>query len=212
MYKVKTREQSGSETNPRRISFSGEDGQWHAPSDTSCIFTLYRHYSHPTMRVAITAAQAAASSSRTVVRTLAASPTRRPIPLAQCSIHLSRRSRAYVPRSPLPSASLPPYRRYATSSASPTPPPPPAAPDIPPIDPADSFDIVIIGGANAGLALACALLSHDSIRTTTRILLLEGGSLDKVRAWTGDGNWENRVSSLTADNVAWLRGERASFS
>jgi ubiquinone biosynthesis monooxygenase Coq6 len=41
-------------------------------------------------------------------------------------------------------------------------------------------------------------------------LLLEGGSLDKVRTWDGEGEWENRVSSLTAENVAWLDSKLAS--
>ncbi|KAK4683504.1 hypothetical protein P7C73_g6748, partial [Tremellales sp. Uapishka_1] len=69
----------------------------------------------------------------------------------------------------------------------------------------DVFDIVIIGAGNAGLALVCALLAKPSLRDS-RILLLEGGSLDRVRNWTGQGEWENRVSSLTAENVDWLRG------
>lgn len=45
------------------------------------------------------------------------------------------------------------------------------------------------------------------MRDDTRILLVEGGSLDRVRSWTGRGEWENRVSSLTAENVQFLRGE-----
>ena len=47
-------------------------------------------------------------------------------------------------------------------------------------------------------------MDKPSIRAGSRILLLEGGSLDKVRTWDGEGEWENRVSSLTAENVAWL--------
>ncbi|WVF73093.1 ubiquinone biosynthesis monooxygenase COQ6 [Kwoniella sp. CBS 6097] len=75
---------------------------------------------------------------------------------------------------------------------------------IPPIPESSTYDIVIIGGSNAGLALACALLSQPTISKTTRILLLEGSSLDKTRSWSGKGDWENRVSSLTAENVGWL--------
>lgn len=105
---------------------------------------------------------------------------------------------------------------------------------VPHIGPEDSYDIVIIGGANAGLALACALcmsnllhqstacfvsmfqdslqaVTKPSIRQTTRILLLEGGSLDRVRNWNDRGHWENRVSSLTAENVNWLKSMLSIF-
>ncbi|OCF38964.1 ubiquinone biosynthesis monooxygenase COQ6 [Kwoniella heveanensis CBS 569] len=75
---------------------------------------------------------------------------------------------------------------------------------IPPISNSSTYDIVIIGGSNAGLALACALLAQPTLSKTTRILLLEGSSLDKTRSWSGKGDWENRVSSLTAENVGWL--------
>ncbi|WWC71990.1 ubiquinone biosynthesis monooxygenase COQ6 [Kwoniella pini CBS 10737] len=75
---------------------------------------------------------------------------------------------------------------------------------IPDIGIENTYDIVIIGGANAGLALACALLAQPTISTTTKILLLEGSSLDKTRQWTGEGNWENRISSLTWENISWL--------
>lgn len=103
---------------------------------------------------------------------------------------------------------------------------------IPQISDRDTYDIVIIGAGNAGLALACTLRTHlfpifyayldrklilpwylDStvskpalMRDDTRILLVEGGSLDRVRSWSGKGEWENRVSSLTAENVQFLRG------
>ncbi len=94
---------------------------------------------------------------------------------------------------------------------------------IPDIPPQDTFDIIIIGGGNAGLALTCALrtsplgfrivvrrliaaVAKPTIRSTSRILLLEGGNLDRPRSWTGDADWDNRVSSLTAENVAWLEG------
>lgn len=61
------------------------------------------------------------------------------------------------------------------------------------------------------------LVSKSSLRSNTRILLVEGGTLDRVRKWgqnaapvpNGEAawEWENRVSSLTEDNVAFLRGE-----
>lgn len=100
-----------------------------------------------------------------------------------------------------------------------------AVTQMPEISKEDTYDIVIIGAGNAGLALACTLcklllsthrkcLAHHTIvskpalmRDDTRILLVEGGSLDRVRSWTGRGEWENRVSSLTAENVQFLRGE-----
>lgn len=50
-------------------------------------------------------------------------------------------------------------------------------------------------------------VDKPSIKSTSRILLLDGGSLDRVRNWTGQDVWENRVSSLTAENVDWLRGQ-----
>lgn len=50
-------------------------------------------------------------------------------------------------------------------------------------------------------------VDQPTIKATTRILLLEGGTLDRVRSWTGLDHWENRVSSLTAENVAWLDSE-----
>ena len=37
---------------------------------------------------------------------------------------------------------------------------------------------------------------------------MEAGSLDRVRSWSGSGDWGNRVSSLTAENVAWLESEQ----
>ncbi|WWD19612.1 ubiquinone biosynthesis monooxygenase COQ6 [Kwoniella shandongensis] len=91
-------------------------------------------------------------------------------------------------------------RGHATSSSTPI----EEVEPIPAISEENTYDVVIIGGANAGLAFACALLSQPTIAKTTRILLLEGASLDRTRSWSGKGDWENRVSSLTAENVAWL--------
>lgn len=82
----------------------------------------------------------------------------------------------------------------------------PAPSPIPTISEQDTYDIVIIGGGPAGLALANALVSHRSLQQT-RILLLEGGSLAPVRDWNDQGGWSNRVSSLTAENIQWLDSE-----
>ena len=56
------------------------------------------------------------------------------------------------------------------------------------------------------------IVDQPTLKATTRILLLEGGSLERVRGWTGEGHWENRVSSLTAENVAWLDSTLSSLS
>jgi ubiquinone biosynthesis monooxygenase Coq6 len=54
---------------------------------------------------------------------------------------------------------------------------PPAAPTdaIPEISQSDSFDIVIIGGGNAGLALACALCQWFPRLDGGRILIFHSG-------------------------------------
>ncbi|AAW45305.1 hypothetical protein CNBH3840 [Cryptococcus deneoformans B-3501A] len=75
---------------------------------------------------------------------------------------------------------------------------------IPEISSENTYDIVIIGGANAGLAFACALLSQPTISQTCRILLVEGSSLDRTRNWPESSEWENRISSLTHENIEWL--------
>lgn len=50
-------------------------------------------------------------------------------------------------------------------------------------------------------------MSQPSLCDGARILLLEGGPLDPVRNWDDQGQWSNRVSSLTAENIAWLDSE-----
>ncbi|KAJ9095693.1 hypothetical protein QFC21_005565 [Naganishia friedmannii] len=96
------------------------------------------------------------------------------------------------------SASSSSRRNHSTIAAEqpgpPAPAPAPAPTPIPDISDGDTYDIVIIGAGNAGLALACTLLSKPALmRDGTRILLVEGGSLDRVRSWSGKGEWENRV-------------------
>lgn len=55
-------------------------------------------------------------------------------------------------------------------------------------------------------------VSKESLLDNAKVLLVEGGSLDRVREWTGNGDWENRVSSLTAANVEFLKSESSSGS
>lgn len=93
--------------------------------------------------------------------------------------------------------SLNPARFHSTQPVS-----PPTS--IPTVSAEDTYDIVIIGGGPAGLALATAMVSHTALQDA-RILLLEGGSLGSVRDWDDEGPWSNRVSSLTAENVEWLQ-------
>lgn len=50
-------------------------------------------------------------------------------------------------------------------------------------------------------------VDKPSIKSSAKILLLEAGSLDRVRNWDDKGHWENRISSLTAQNVEWLKRE-----
>ncbi|EJU03703.1 ubiquinone biosynthesis hydrox [Dacryopinax primogenitus] len=73
--------------------------------------------------------------------------------------------------------------------------------------PAEDYDIVIVGGGPAGLALAGALASSPAVYATSRIALVEAGSLDKVREWTmGEGEFSNRVSSITNVSREFLHG------
>ncbi|GHJ84897.1 hypothetical protein NliqN6_1299 [Naganishia liquefaciens] len=147
-----------------------------------------------------------ASPARTGLRKAIASTSK------QSPIRLSRRAISRTIQRPETQYAVQhrPWRRiphegrarwHSTAPAEPT------APSIvPEILREDTYDIVIIGAGNAGLALACTLLSKPAVmRDDTRILLVEGGSLDRVRSWTGHGEWENRVSSLTAENVQFLK-------
>lgn len=60
------------------------------------------------------------------------------------------------------SASSSLQRSYATHTTHTTPSSVESSSSIPDISPEDTYDIVIIGGANAGLALACALRKSSS--------------------------------------------------
>lgn len=100
-------------------------------------------------------------------RKLAAQPSfAAPTRAASVASRLSSATRTVQARPIL--ASRPPARHYATAAASPV--GPDAGPStIPDISAKDTYDIVIIGAANAGLALACALsMSHTLKRRWLR--------------------------------------------
>ncbi|KAG7093599.1 hypothetical protein E1B28_007265 [Marasmius oreades] len=70
----------------------------------------------------------------------------------------------------------------------------------------DEYDVVIVGGGPAGLALASALGSKQALRETLRIALVEASDLSKVHDWsTSPNTFSNRVSSLTNVSQAFLR-------
>ncbi|EIN09647.1 ubiquinone biosynthesis hydrox [Punctularia strigosozonata HHB-11173 SS5] len=64
--------------------------------------------------------------------------------------------------------------------------------------PHEECDVVIVGGGPAGLALATALGTSDVVRASHKVVLVEAGSLSKIREWTmGPSEFSNRVSSIT---------------
>ncbi|GAA5832567.1 hypothetical protein JCM11251_001371 [Rhodosporidiobolus azoricus] len=95
----------------------------------------------------------------------------------------------------------PSRRTFSLFSRSAPPPPPPSHSGQ------EHHDLVIVGGGPAGLTLAAALAASEQIAHTHRITLLEGFSLKSTREWAPrEGkDWSNRVSSITADNVRFLR-------
>ncbi|CAE7171597.1 unnamed protein product, partial [Rhizoctonia solani] len=69
----------------------------------------------------------------------------------------------------------------------------------------EDYDVVIIGGGPAGLALAAGL-GTNATTNRLKIALVEASSLDKVRNWTeAPGQYSNRVSSLTNESVAFIQ-------
>ncbi|KAK1221077.1 putative ubiquinone biosynthesis monooxygenase [Marasmius sp. AFHP31] len=70
------------------------------------------------------------------------------------------------------------------------------------------YDVVIVGGGPAGLALAGALGSKQALRETLKIALVEASDLSKVHDWntsTSPDIFSNRVSSLTNVSQAFLK-------
>ncbi|CAE6402615.1 unnamed protein product [Rhizoctonia solani] len=73
----------------------------------------------------------------------------------------------------------------------------------------EDYDVVIIGGGPAGLALAAGL-GTNTVTRRLKIALVEASGLDKVRNWTeAPGQYSNRVSSLTNESVAFIQSTGA---
>ncbi|KAF9005962.1 hypothetical protein BDQ17DRAFT_1352476 [Cyathus striatus] len=69
----------------------------------------------------------------------------------------------------------------------------------------EDYDVVIVGGGPAGLALASALGSSKIAREGLRVALIEAGDLNKIEKWSlAPDAFSNRVSSLTNDSQAFL--------
>ncbi|TFK51887.1 ubiquinone biosynthesis hydrox [Heliocybe sulcata] len=72
---------------------------------------------------------------------------------------------------------------------------------------AEDYDVVIVGGGPAGLALGSALGSIPHVRETTSVALVEAGDLAKIREWSPqEGTYSNRVSSITNASQRFLEG------
>ncbi|KAJ6591658.1 hypothetical protein DFH09DRAFT_1137615 [Mycena vulgaris] len=75
---------------------------------------------------------------------------------------------------------------------------------------AEDWDVVIVGGGPAGLALASALGSSQLVRESLRVALVEASDLSKVNNWApAPGTFSNRASSLTHKSQAFLKDIRA---
>lgn len=68
------------------------------------------------------------------------------------------------------------------------------------------YDILIVGGGPAGLALASSLGSNDSLKYL-KIGLIEANSLGNVRKYSSNGlsPYSNRCSSISASNYNNLK-------
>ncbi|KAJ3932777.1 MAG: ubiquinone biosynthesis hydrox [Lentinula lateritia] len=70
----------------------------------------------------------------------------------------------------------------------------------------EDYDVVIVGGGPAGLALANALGSKEELQNNLKIALVEAGDLSKVRDWSPPTDtFSNRVVSLTNASQAFLK-------
>jgi len=57
------------------------------------------------------------------------------------------------------------------------------------------------------------LAASKPIRSTAKITLIEGSKLNKIQTWDPPaGQYSNRVSSITAENVALLKRKPSSIS
>ena len=65
------------------------------------------------------------------------------------------------------------------------------------------YDVLIVGGGPAGLALASSLGSSSHLKSL-KIGLIEANSLDSVRNWSSDA-YSNRCSSISAANFEYLQ-------
>ncbi|KAJ7672687.1 ubiquinone biosynthesis hydrox [Mycena rosella] len=74
----------------------------------------------------------------------------------------------------------------------------------------EEWDVVIVGGGPAGLALASALGSSQLVRDSLRVALVEASDLSKVHHWSPAADtFSNRASSLTHKSQAFLKDIRA---
>lgn len=75
----------------------------------------------------------------------------------------------------------------------------------------EQHDIICVGGGPIGLTLATALAANSTISQAHKITLIEGSDLDKVSNWSlSPDSYSNRVSSITADNQAFLTSQSSS--
>ncbi|KAJ7449633.1 ubiquinone biosynthesis hydrox [Mycena latifolia] len=75
--------------------------------------------------------------------------------------------------------------------------------------PTEDWDVVIVGGGPAGLALASALGQSQLVQDSLRVALVEASDLSKVRDWApAAGTFSNRASSLTHKSQTFLRDIR----